>query len=177
MTLRRLRVYSRLPPVEPSGHGFFSQRVPPAPSHPFPSPKNPSHWLPEPAFSDTSPLLGDIGIVSLGVAAWAIPTEATVHLSAPACWQINVSSNGFPSAVGQSNSAFNEQPGLACSDYPYTPIRRGFEPATCGLGNPSNFAILLARLAFSYLLLAGFGWYSGVIVPKLFPSFRSALSA
>ena len=70
------------------------------------------------------------------------------------------------SSVGQSNSAFNEQPGLACSDYPYTPIRRGFEPATCGLGNPSNFAILLARLAFSYLLLAGFGWYSGVIVPK-----------
>jgi hypothetical protein len=28
----------------------------------------------------------------------------------------------------------------------------------------------LARLAFSYLLLAGFGRYSGVIVPKLFPS-------
>ncbi len=26
----------------------------------------------------------------------------------------------------------------------------------------------MARLAFSYLLLAGFGWYSGVIVPKLF---------
>ncbi len=46
----------------------------------------------------------------------------------------------------------------------------GFEPATCGLGNPSYFTILLARLAFSCLLLAGFGWYSGVIVPKLFPS-------
>jgi hypothetical protein len=46
----------------------------------------------------------------------------------------------------------------------------GFEPPTCGLGNPSYFTILLARLAFSYLLLAGFGRYSGVIVPKLFPS-------
>jgi hypothetical protein len=28
----------------------------------------------------------------------------------------------------------------------------------------------LVRLAFSCLLLAGFGWYSDVIVPKLFPS-------
>ncbi len=46
----------------------------------------------------------------------------------------------------------------------------GFEPATCGLGNPSYFTILLVRLAFSCLLLAGFGWYSDVIVPKLFPS-------
>ena len=46
----------------------------------------------------------------------------------------------------------------------------GFEPPTCGLGNPSNFAILLASLVFSCLLLAGFGWYSSVIVPKLFPS-------
>ncbi len=53
----------------------------------------------------------------------------------------------------------------------------GFEPPTCGLGNPSYFTILLARLAFSCLLLAGFDWYSGVIVPKLFPSFRSVLSA
>ncbi len=43
-----------------------------------------------------SPFPGDIGIGFLDVAAWAIPTEAAVHLSAPACWQINVSSNDSP---------------------------------------------------------------------------------
>ena len=51
---------------------------------------------------DTSPFLGDIGIVFLGVAAWAIPTEAAVHLSAPACWQINVSSADSPPRAASS---------------------------------------------------------------------------
>ena len=48
---------------------FFSRRVPAAPSHPFSSPQNPSPGLPEPAFSDTSPFLGDIGIIFLGAQA------------------------------------------------------------------------------------------------------------
>jgi len=42
----------------------------------------------------------------------------------------------------------------------------GFEPPTRGLGNSSKFAILLARFAFCYLIVAGFSRYSGLIVPK-----------
>jgi len=37
--------------------------------------------------------------------------------------------------------------------------------------NPTKFSILLARLAFRYLVGFGFSWYSGVIVPKTVPSY------
>src|ERR1019366_8618666 len=99
---RRLPGYPRLPPVEPSGHGFFSQTVPPAPSRPFPDPESLSPRLPEPAFSDTSPFLEDSGIVFLGAAASAIPTEAAVHRSAPAYWRTAAESDDFPSTSTRS---------------------------------------------------------------------------
>ena len=47
---------------------FFSQRLPSAPNRPSTGPQNPSPRLSEPAFSDTSPFLGDIGIIFLGAA-------------------------------------------------------------------------------------------------------------
>src|ERR1035437_6177413 len=36
LAFSRLRVYTRLPPVDPSEHNLFSQTIPPAPSRPFP---------------------------------------------------------------------------------------------------------------------------------------------
>ena len=35
----------------------------------------------------------------------------------------------------------------------------------------TNLAILLARLAFTFVMVASFGRYLGPLVPKLFPSF------
>src|SRR5450759_2219061 len=65
---------------------YFLPDGPTAPNRPFPGPESLSPRLPEPAFSDNSPFLGDSGIVFLGAAAWAIPTEAAAQLSAPACF-------------------------------------------------------------------------------------------
>lgn len=47
---------------------------------------------------------------------------------------------------------------------------------THGLGNPLNFAILLARLAFCSVSMAGLAWYLGLNVPKLFPNLNGGFS-
>jgi hypothetical protein len=104
------RVYTRLSPVEPSEHGFFSPAVPPAPSRAFPGPESLSPRLPEPTFSDTSPFWGDIGLVFLGVAPWAILVEVLALLSGPACWQINVLSNGSLPAKANSSACLMSRP-------------------------------------------------------------------
>ncbi len=41
-----------------------------------------------------------------------------------------------------------------------------FERPTFGSGDFENFAILLVRLAFSCLVMVGFAWYLGIIVPN-----------
>lgn len=48
--------------------------------------------------------------------------------------------------------------------------RVGFEPTNGGFADQSWIAILLIRLAFTPALLADFGPYLGLIVPKLFPT-------
>jgi hypothetical protein len=48
--------------------------------------------------------------------------------------------------------------------------RVGFAPTNGGFADSSKCSILLARLAFIFLLVAGFGRYLGRFVPKLFPN-------
>ena len=61
---RRLKVYIHLHPTE---HNFSSERAIGS-QPPFSRPQELSARLPEPAFSNTSPFLWDIGIIFLGAA-------------------------------------------------------------------------------------------------------------
>jgi hypothetical protein len=80
LALWQSRIYIHLPPTEPIQRCFTLRGS----EWSSPAPKNSSARHPKPAFSDNSPFLGDIEIVFLGTAVSAIPTEAAVHLSAPA---------------------------------------------------------------------------------------------
>src|SRR3990167_1700273 len=55
LALRRLRVYTRLPPVEPSEHNVLSQRVPQAPSRPSTGLQTSARWQTTSVSGDFSP--------------------------------------------------------------------------------------------------------------------------
>jgi len=65
LAFRLLKIYTRLPQIEPSEHNVFSQMVPTGSQPPFPRPQELSARLPEPPFCDNSPFLGDSGTVFL----------------------------------------------------------------------------------------------------------------
>jgi hypothetical protein len=82
---------------------------------------------------------------------------------------------GTSSLCADPSSRLNRQRSCATAVFAFLRLsleaRVGFEPTNGGFADSLEFSILLVRLAFIFVVVAGFGPYLGVIVPKLFPHF------